>query len=372
MSRLVRLFCAIGLAAVAAWVAPAASGLAATPAPTAIAPVVADALVAYGSNDGIWVANGNGTGAKRLVPNGADGLPLAWSADGSRLLYRHGFGFGLTDAAGSAPAEFDLACPPATGANGGLAACEADLRASLSPDGTRLAYSIWEGSFVMGSPVKSSVVVMDLETGRVSRVGSTESTISGTCGEDQAPHWSPDGRRLAFVRTTGSDGSSDCPEALLFVNVEAGDAQQILAPGQVTGTLDANWSPDGSRILISGFVPSLGRERGFGGDIYSIGLDGTDLHALTTDGLSGSPSWTRDGRIAFTRWTGAGDTDPGDVWVMDADGGNARKVESTLSALTAAGCLTCPYPYNAEIDRVTAPDSPQLRRFEMMQLLWQP
>jgi hypothetical protein len=175
------------------------------------------------------------------------------------------------------------------------------------------------------------------------------------------------------VRTTGPDGNFDCPEALLTVNVDGTDTRQIVAPGQLTGDLQANWSSDGSRILVDGFVNHRGSERPFGGDIYSVNSDGRGFHALTDDRLSASPSWTRDGRIAFTHWAGPASTDRGDLWVMDADGANARLLEATVPALTAAGCLVCWYPgYGDRIDLRAVRQTPPLVRFESTPMLWQP
>ena len=42
-------------------------------------------------DDGIWVVNADGTDAHELLPNAPEiQYPLAWSGDGSRLLYGHG------------------------------------------------------------------------------------------------------------------------------------------------------------------------------------------------------------------------------------------------------------------------------------------
>ena len=60
--------------------------------------------------------------------------------------------------------------------------------------------------------------------------------------------------------------------------------------------------------------------------------------------------WTRDGRIVFTvhQWAGdEGDSTnlPPEVWIMDADGANARQIDgSDVASLMAAGCVDCPYP----------------------------
>ena len=79
-------------------------------------------------------------------------------------------------------------------------------------------------------------------------------------------------------------------------------------------------------------------------DVYAVDPDGAGLHALTSDGVSALPAWTRGGRIVFVRWTdlAAGE---GDLWVMDGDGGNATPIDANVPALTSVGCAVCPYPY---------------------------
>jgi TolB protein len=56
-----------------------------------------------------------------------------------------------------------------------------------------------------------------------------------------------------------------------------------------------------------------------GGDFYTINVDGSSLQRIT-DGMD--PVWSPSGQqIAFVRWR-----DPRGVWVVDADGGSARRI----------------------------------------------
>jgi TolB protein len=82
-----------------------------------------------------------------------------------------------------------------------------------------------------------------------------------------------------------------------------------------------SWSPDGDKLVFSAYRGSRPPE------IYTIGLDGSDLVQLTTCGRpcegSAVPAWSPDGRwIAFARGSG-GD---GDLYVMDPAGSNVRRV----------------------------------------------
>ena len=91
-------------------------------------------------------------------------------------------------------------------------------------------------------------------------------------------------------------------------------------------------------------------------DIYTVRPDGSDLRRLTTDTAgpigttepveygAGFPTWTRDGRIVFSRNVEL-DERVWQVWVMDRDGSNPTQIDpSDVAAFTAIGCVVCPYP----------------------------
>ena len=158
-----------------------------TPAPTPADSIGPTGLVAYGLGDRIWVVNADGSDARELLPNvPGSQRPLAWSADGSRLLYSRGTpgGLALTDAAGSEPEEHELQCPAGADSDALLSSCQVDPAGlALSPDGRRLAYLIWEGTHDQGNREVTSVfVVLDLETGLVTRLELTEASAVGDLG----------------------------------------------------------------------------------------------------------------------------------------------------------------------------------------------
>jgi Tol biopolymer transport system component len=80
------------------------------------------------------------------------------------------------------------------------------------------------------------------------------------------------------------------------------------------------WSPDGERLLMTGFSGDSGRF-----DLYTARPDGSDLQQLTDDhAAEHEPSWSRDGsQIVFA----TGETDLSqDVYVMNADGSDVRRL----------------------------------------------
>ena len=311
----------------------------------------------------IWVASPDGTGARELFPGTSDSrLALALSPDGRRLLYS------VWDE-GSVLRSFvvDLTGPNALRAEPGpVDGGEFDF----SPDGARLAFvrNVWTDP---NDPYPDSVVaILDLSTGEVTELEAT--AIRSPDGHDRMPKWSPDGTRLLFIRDeigppTPEDRIED--SQLLVIDVDGSDLRLIVGAEQAPSS--AEWAPDGTRIAITSSPTTL-KDDPLTGDrdnvlvlneIYTVRPDGSDLRRLTDDtqlaadvpgpGSIGAslPTWTRSGEIAFIR-TAWGDQGGGDMgvlppglWVVAADGSDPREVDlNDLEALSAAGCLRCPYP----------------------------
>jgi TolB protein len=127
---------------------------------------------------------------------------------------------------------------------------------------------------------------------------------------DADPTWSPDGRRIAFVRrdafgvaflyTMNADGSG-----LRFL-LEAGD---LCCP---------EWSPTGRRIAIA-----------LDSNIVVVDPRGKGRRLVTGADINSSPTWSPDGRwIAFSSDRSDEDDDEGDadIFVVAATGGPARQL----------------------------------------------
>jgi len=117
----------------------------------------------------------------------------------------------------------------------------------LSPDGDRVA-------FVRSVPsddesYESTVYVVSTEGGDPRRFTVAE-------GEDSEPRWSPSGDRLAFVSTRGAD--DDRPQ-LWVLPTGGGEARQVT--NVAGGVSDIAWSPDGERIVFCQQASAEDREQ---------------------------------------------------------------------------------------------------------------
>src|SRR5215211_357085 len=213
-----------------------------------------------------------------------------------------------------------------------------------SPDGRKIVFS----SGLRGTAYSEDIFVMNADGSGPTRI-TDEGSISGTLeGADTYPGFSPDGRKIVFVRAD--------------LNNPEGDLYKIRADGKNLTRLTRlgydspccpTWSPDGSKIAYSvwdgydnsietmkpdgssrsffkyGFAPDWspdGSQVVFSryGEIYKIDADGTDEQQLTTSVAYDSyPAFSPDGdNIVFQS---APDSNfIYDLYVMDADGTDVR------------------------------------------------
>jgi TolB protein len=145
------------------------------------------------------------------------------------------------------------------------------------------------------------------------------------------PAWSPDGRRVAFVRydvgaALESDEGQDLEAAEIFIVDADGRNERRLthAPGEDTAPA---WSPDGRRIA---FVS----ERA-GTDIYVMNADGRSQRRLTHsrgNAAAFAPAWSPTGREIVFSASAPEDSGNTEIFVMRADGSNRRRLTRTKRA----------------------------------------
>lgn len=194
--------------------------------------------------------------------------------------------------------------------------------------------------------------------------GESVTQVTTDIGEN--PHWSPDGKQIAFVGVLnnkavpyiiGVDGTNEhCLDTSLDKSVSiwdwSSDGKSILGSLDVPYSIQHQiliWSIYGSKssipnitfdnIVFTRFSPNK-KQVAFVGlsarwDVYTVNTDGSDLRQLTSksDNINGSVSslsWSPDG--SEITWGIASSTDGSDgVWLMHSDGSNKIQLTSVGS-----------------------------------------
>jgi TolB protein len=218
--------------------------------------------------------------------------PPAWSPDGSKIAFVSGRDGNpeiyVMDADGASAAR--LTENDST-----------DGSPTWSPDGRQIAFVRYLPVVTFDRNGEEVVHAHNAELFVMSADGGGQRRLTFNEVQDIAPSWSPDGSKIAFVRsrslfTTAADGGisfqSRNPE-LLVMNPD-GSNEKGLASNARLG-FSSSWSPDGRKIA---FVS----DRDGNGEIYVIGADGDEETRLTEHAaLDSMPSWSPDGkRIAFS------------------------------------------------------------------------
>src|SRR5215218_6669582 len=167
----------------------------------------------------------------------------------------------------------------------------------------------------------------------IDAASTTETNLTRTkASSEGAPSWSPDGKKVAFIRTTRvvpdkSASSSAVPAtgpSGLYVMKPDGTGLRKLSKG-----IPYSRSPNGKKIAFAA-VHYRGEL-----DIYVIDADGTGQTNLTSTEtvIEDEPSWSPDGKqIAFTR-ADAGDVYVAqDVYLMNADGTGRSRLATGASS----------------------------------------
>jgi dipeptidyl aminopeptidase/acylaminoacyl peptidase len=131
---------------------------------------------------------------------------------------------------------------------------------------------------------------------------------SGAAYDDESPAWAPEGGRMVFSRAAWSNGHA--APADIWTITYRGYRPKDRTKTQGADDIEPAWSPNGLRIAFSS-------DRAGGYGVYVLRLRGSVLSRAASRGRM--PNWSPDGnRIVFVRG--------GDIWAMDADGSNQRRL----------------------------------------------
>ena len=144
--------------------------------------------------------------------------------------------------------------------------------------------------------------VSDARTGTHQLIASTRL--------DEAPQFSPDGRRIAFA--SNRSGISQ-----IWIAKSDGSGPVQLTSFSSGYTNAPRWSPDGTRLVFSSI-------QGDNRDLYTISPDGGPVRRLTSaPSEEGRPSWSRNGRWVYCYSNRSGTQE---VWKVSAEGDKMLQV----------------------------------------------
>lgn len=259
------------------------------------------------ARQGIWLVKADGTGLHELAPGLSPKTSFDISPDGQTIVFT-------------------------TGAMPGGGTCSVD-----PCPGSRL----WQARTDGQGPA------MPLNTG----CAVSPAPTATACSESD-PAFSPDGRKVAFVRLDGAAG-----DPAGYTNVvgsydvfkdEVRFLESTRSPDTRSSALELHsrqpaWSPDGSQIAFQQFI------RNWNGPAASqpydearikvVNADGTGLHELpvgATNDNAGPPAWLANGLIVFSTgvdYFGSPATAAGDFYSVQPDGTHL------VSLCATGGCL---------------------------------
>ncbi|MFI2078431.1 amidohydrolase family protein [Streptomyces triculaminicus] len=170
-----------------------------------------------------------------------------------------------------------------------------------SPDGRRLAVCAYRGGGF-------HIWVLNTD-------GSGLRQLTDGPWDDRGPSWSPDGRKIAFASERGGDPVAGSPYRVWVMDVRTGSLERVTGvagqegPGQggAWEDFDPVWSPDGRRLLfVRGRVVEGALQAR---TIMSVPADGRGPvraeHTETTAAQVMTPAVSPGGRLAYLRVTAA-------------------------------------------------------------------
>jgi Tol biopolymer transport system component len=183
-----------------------------------------------------------------------------------------------------------------------------------SPDGKALLFD----SNRTDSDPNDADVVNDVFSMRPD--GSNVTRLTDSTGLSGEPAWSPDGALIAMEADRGDPAHE---QGIYVVNADGSDMRRVTSAA--TGFHDGKprFSPNGKLLAFTRF---RGKDLNEKAAVYTVRLDGTGLHRLTTFAIHADDlDWSPDGKhLAFDGYPNPNAY--GDIYVVDSNGRHLRNL----------------------------------------------
>jgi len=243
----------------------------------------------------IYVMDFDGTNVKQVTTHRSTSLSPAWSPDGTRLAYS------VYSKRGDNVKNIDL--------------FELDFRkntvrklSNRKGINSGAAYHPKSGAIALTMSFLGNPEIFAFDPNR-----NTVERLTSSFGFDVDPTWSPDGTKLAFV-------SSRSGMPMVYrMNTNGSKVERLTYAGRYNAT--PHWSPRGDKITFAGWID--GRF-----DIFTMNEDGTHIERLTKNqGNNEDPFFSPDGNfIVFS----SNRTGQKNIYVMNLDGSFVKRLTYEL------------------------------------------
>jgi TolB protein len=285
---------------------------------------------------GIWAVDPANPDEPAVQLSPEDGIPIAWSSDGSKLLInrprdprRAQSALVVLNPDGS---ETLVAVAQRYSLSGG----------SFTPDGSKVVYA----AGLADSEWPSGIFVVDAEGGTPELLYAADERDYNRPGYPTpdihqpsvfSPSLSPDGSSIAYVEGMGDWGNS-----VWVMNADGTDRRQIMGEEgpaiRPRGPWGLQWSPDGTRLALEG--PQ---------GIYVVNADGSALTRVAQGEEEIAPYWSPDGsRIAFQLYADATQAPytKATLYSIAPDGSDVRSLGHVLQPKSDFGPWSYLGPWN--------------------------